>query len=115
MGNICDIFSKNNNYDDDIIYINNKTNNKTNNKKLKEEIIPPEIEDDEPPSYNSINNNSINNNSINNNPSNPIPIVYDQKTQFIEYRRPIYVDNYQDNFTTGVLCGIMIEDIFNCD
>ena len=110
MGNICDIFSKNNNYDDDIIYINNKTNNKTNNKKLKEEIIPPEIEDDEPPSYNSINNNSINNN-----PSNPIPIVYDQKTQFIEYRRPIYVDNYQDNFTTGVLCGIMIEDIFNCD
>ena len=98
MGNICEIFSKNNKYDDDIIY---------QNKKNKDDIIPPAylIEYDEPPPYNSINYNH----------SNPIPIVYDSSIQNIEYRRPIYIDNYQDNITTGVLAGIMIEDIFNCD
>jgi len=98
MGNICEIFSKNNKYDDDIIY---------RHKKNKDNIIPPAylIEYDEPPPYNSINYNH----------SNPIPIVYDPSIQIIEYRRPIYIDNYQDNYTTGVLAGIMIEDIFNCD
>lgn len=98
MGNICEIFSKNSKYDehDDFIYYN---------KKNKEKIIPPEIEYDEPPPYNSINYNQ----------STPIPIVYDQKTQFIEYRRPIYIENSENFFITGVLAGVVAEDMFNCD
>lgn len=108
MGNICEIFSKNSKYDehDDFIYYN---------KKNKEKIILPEIEYDEPPPYNSINyNQSTSIPIIYNQKTHPIPIVYDPSIQIIEYRR-IYIDNYQDNFTTGVLAGVMIEDIFNCD
>ena len=99
MGNICEICSTNNIYDNnDIIY---------NHKKNKEEIITPAylIEINETPRYNSINYNS----------SNPIQIVYDPSIQIMEYKSPIYYDNYIDNYTCGVLAEIMIEDIFNCD
>ena len=97
MGNICEIFSKNNKYyHDDIIHYN---------KKNKEETIIPALEEDDPPNYNSINYNQ----------SNPIQILYDPSIQIMEYRRPIFIDNYQDNYTTDILAGVMIEDIFNCD
>ena len=107
MGNICEIFSKNNKYyDDDIIYYN---------KKNKEETIIPAIEKDDPPNYNSINYNSINYNSINYNQSKPIQIVYDPSIQIMEYKRPIYIDNYIDNYTSGGLAEPIVEDIFYCD